>query len=368
MAGLARLTGAARPALTARTGAEPVPLSYAQRRLWFLNRMERDQGTYNVPVAVRLTGVLDRDALAEALADVARRHESLRTVFPEEGGEPYPVGLDSVPAIEVVEVAPPDLADAMAERVRHRFDLTAHAPVRVTLFASAPQEHVLLLVVQHIAADGWSLRPLLRDLGLAYTARRAGSAPEWPPQPVRYADYTLWQRELLGDAEDTTSLMARQIDYWRDHLADLPAELTLPADRPRPAVPTQSGGTVAVHWEPELHSRLLELARSAGCTLFMVLQAGFAALLTRMGAGTDIPFGTPVAGRSDSALDDMVGFFVNTLVLRTDTAGDPGFAELLRRVRDTDLEAFAHQDVPFERIVEVLRPERSLSQNPCSRS
>ncbi|MFE2451816.1 amino acid adenylation domain-containing protein [[Kitasatospora] papulosa] len=364
VAGLARLTGAARPALTARTGAEPVPLSYAQRRLWFLNRMERDQGTYNVSVAVRLTGVLDRDALAEALADVARRHESLRTIFPEEGGEPYPVCLDSVPAIEVVEVAPPDLADAVAERVRHRFDLTAHASVRVTLFASAPQEHVLLLVVQHIAADGWSLRPLLRDLGMAYTARRSGSAPDWPPQPVCYADYTLWQRELLGDAEDSTSLMTRQIDYWREHLAELPAELTLPADRPRPAVPTQSGGTVAVHWEPELHSRLLELARSAGCTLFMVLQAGFAALLTRMGAGTDIPFGTPVAGRSDSALDDMVGFFVNTLVLRTDTAGDPGFAELLRRVRDTDLEAFAHQDVPFERIVEVLRPERSLSQNP----
>ncbi|MFE1251023.1 amino acid adenylation domain-containing protein [Streptomyces sp. NPDC058766] len=364
VAGLARLTGAARPALTARTGEEPVPLSYAQRRLWFLNRMERGEGTYNVPVAVRLTGTLDRDALAEALADLARRHESLRTVFPEEGGEPHPVTLDTVPGVEAVEVAPPDLADAMAERVRHRFDLTGDAPVRVTLFTTAPQEHVLLLVVQHIAADGWSLRPLLRDLGLAYTARRAGSAPEWPPQPVRYADYTLWQRELLGDAEDADSRMARQMAYWQARLADLPTELTLPADRPRPAVAAQSGGTVAVHWEPELHRRLLDLARSAGCTLFMVLQAGFAALLTRMGAGTDIPLGTPVAGRSDSALDDLVGFFVNTLVLRTDTAGDPGFAELLRRVRDTDLDAFAHQDVPFERIVEVLRPERSLSQNP----
>ncbi|MFE3531410.1 amino acid adenylation domain-containing protein, partial [Streptomyces sp. NPDC059144] len=364
VAGLARLTGAARPALTVRTGEEPVPLSYAQRRLWFLNRMERDAGTYNVPVAVRLTGPLDRDALAEALADLAQRHESLRTVFPEEGGEPHPVTLDAVPGIEVVEVAPPDLADAMAERVRHRFDLTGDAPVRVTLFATAPQEHVLLLVVQHIAADGWSLRPLLGDLGLAYTARRAGSAPDWPPQPVRYADYTLWQRELLGDAEDADSPMARQMTYWQARLADLPAELTLPADRPRPAVAAQSGGTVAVHWEPELHRGLLELARSAGSTLFMVVQAGFAALLTRMGAGTDIPLGTPVAGRSDSALDDLVGFFVNTLVLRTDTAGDPGFTELLRRVRDTDLEAFAHQDVPFERIVEVLRPERSLSQNP----
>ncbi|WP_282794570.1 non-ribosomal peptide synthetase [Streptomyces sp. CC224B] len=363
-AGLARLTGAARPALTARAGAEPVPLSSAQRRLWFLNRMERGEGTYNVPVAVRLTGTVDRDALAQALADVAERHESLRTVFPEEGGEPRPVVLDAVPGIEVVEVAPPGLADAVAERVRHRFDLTEDAPLRTTLFRLGPEEQVLLLVVQHIAADGWSLRPLLRDLGLAYSARREGTAPAWPPQPVRYADHTLWQRELLGDAEDPASLLSRQRDYWRAQLADLPAELTLPVDRPRPAVAAHSGGTVAVHWGPELHTGLLGLARSAGCTLFMVVQAGFAALLTRMGAGTDIPFGTPVAGRSDSALDDVVGFFVNTLVLRTDTAGDPAFAELLRRVRETDLEAFAHQDVPFERLVEDVRPERSLSRNP----
>ncbi|MFK0294348.1 amino acid adenylation domain-containing protein [Streptomyces sp. NPDC090442] len=364
VAGLARLTGTARPALTARAGAEPVPLSFAQRRLWFLNRMERGEGTYNVPVAVRLTGTVDGDALARALADVAQRHESLRTVFPEDGGEPHPVVLDSVPGIEVVEVAPNDLADAVAERVRHRFDLTEDAPLRATLFQLGPERQVLLLVIQHIAADGWSLRPLLGDLGMAYTARCAGTAPDWPPQPVRYADYTLWQRELLGDAEDPASLMSRQLDYWRKQLADLPAELTLPVDRPRPAVAAQSGGIVAVDWGPELHGRLLELARSAGCTLFMVVQAGFAALLTRMGAGTDIPFGTPVAGRSDSALDELVGFFVNTLVLRTDTAGDPGFAELLRRVRDTDLEAFAHQDLPFDSLVEDLQPERSLSRNP----
>ncbi|GAA3768024.1 amino acid adenylation domain-containing protein [Streptomyces phyllanthi] len=364
VAGLARLTGAARPALTARAGAEPVPLSFAQRRLWFLNRMERGEGTYNVPVAVRLTGPVDQDALAQAFADVAERHESLRTIFPEDGGEPHPVILDAVPGIEVVEVAPPDLAGAMAERVRHRFDLTEDAPVRATLFLLGHERQVLLMVIQHIAADGWSLCPLLRDLGLAYTARCAGNAPDWPPQPVRYADYTLWQRELLGSPEDPASLMSRQLDYWRTQLADLPSELTLPVDRPRPAVAVQSGGIVAVHWEPELHSRLLELARSADCTLFMVVQAAFAALLTRMGAGTDIPFGTPVAGRPDSALDDLVGFFVNTLVLRTDTAGDPGFAELLRRVRHTDLEAFAHQDVPFERLVEDVRPERSLSQNP----
>ncbi|GAA3169214.1 MULTISPECIES: amino acid adenylation domain-containing protein [Streptomyces] len=364
VAGLARLTGAARPALTARAGAEPVPLSFAQRRLWFLNRMESGTGTYNVPVAVRLTGTVDRDALARALADVAERHESLRTVFPEDGGEPHPVVLDTVPGIEVVEVTPSGLDAAMAERARHRFDLSEDAPLRATLFRLGPEEQVLLLVIQHIAADGWSLRPLLRDLGLAYTARCEGSAPDWPAQPVRYADYTLWQRELLGSAEDPTSLMSRQLEYWRTRLAGLPPELTLPVDRPRPAVAAQSGGIVAVDWDPELHGRLLALARSAGCTPFMVVQAGFAALLTRMGAGTDIPFGTPVAGRSDSALDDLVGFFVNTLVLRTDTAGDPGFAELLRRVRDTDLEAFAHQDVPFESLVEDLQPERSLSRNP----
>ncbi|MEU6681014.1 amino acid adenylation domain-containing protein [Streptomyces sp. NPDC046925] len=364
VAGLARLTGTARPALTARAGAEDAPLSYAQQRLWFLNRMERGAGTYNIPVAVRLTGTVDPDALAAAFADVADRHESLRTVFPETGGEPHPVVLDAVPGIEVVDIAPPDLADAMARRVGHRFDLTADAPVKATLFQLAPEQQVLLLVIQHIAADGWSLRPLLHDLALAYTARCAGSTPDWHQQPVRYADYTLWQRDLLGAADEPDSLMSRQLDYWRHQLDRLPTELALPADRPRPALATQSGGIVAVQWEPELHRKLLELARAADCTLFMVVQAGLAALLTRMGAGSDIPLGTPVAGRSDSALDDLVGFFVNTLVLRTDTAGDPGFAELLRRVRATDLDAFAHQDVPFERVVEDVRPERSLSQNP----
>ncbi|GGV68742.1 hypothetical protein GCM10010277_78250 [Streptomyces longisporoflavus] len=365
VAGLARLTGTARPALTARgAGAGDAPLSYAQQRLWFLNRMERGGGTYNVPVAVRLAGTVDRDALAAAYADVAERHESLRTVFPEAGGEPRPVVLDAVPGIECVEVASADLADAMALRVGHRFDLTVDAPVKATLFQLGQEQQVLLLVVQHIAADGWSLRPLLHDLALAYSARCAGSAPDWQQQPVRYADYTLWQRELLGEADEQDSLMRRQLAYWRQQLDALPAELALPADRPRPAVAAQSGGIVTVQWEPELHRRLLELARAADCTLFMVVQAGLAALLTRMGAGSDIPLGTPVAGRSDSALDELVGFFVNTLVLRTDTAGDPGFTELLRRVRATDLDAFAHQDVPFERVVEDVRPERSLSQNP----
>ncbi|MGW6056039.1 amino acid adenylation domain-containing protein [Streptomyces sp. NPDC055189] len=372
VAGLARLTGTARPALTARAGAaDDAPLSYAQQRLWFLNRMERGAGTYNIPVAVRLTGALDRDALAAAFADVADRHESLRTVFPEAGGEeaggePHPVVLDTVavPGIEIVDVTPPDLADAMARRAGHRFDLTTDAPVKATLFQLAPEQQVLLLVIQHIAADGWSLRPLLHDLALAYTARCAGTAPDWPQQPVRYADYTLWQRDLLGEADEPCSLMGHQLDYWQAQLTELPTELALPADRPRPALAAQSGGIVEVQWEPELHRKLLELARAADCTLFMVVQAGLAALLTRMGAGSDIPLGTPVAGRSDSALDDLVGFFVNTLVLRTDTAGDPGFAELLRRVRATDLDAFAHQDVPFERVVEAVRPERSLSQNP----
>ncbi|OXM53000.1 amino acid adenylation domain-containing protein [Amycolatopsis alba] len=367
VAGLARRTGTAgvaRPVLRARGRTDEVPLSFAQRRLWFLNRMERGEGTYNVPVAVRLTGTVDRAALDRALADVAERHESLRTIFPESGGAPRPVILGSVPGIEVVEVTPSDLSEAMAERVRHRFDLTEDAPVRATLFQLEQDRQVLLLVIQHIAADGWSLKPLLDDLGQAYSARCSGSAPEWPPQPVRYADYTLWQRELLGDAGDPDSLLTRQLGYWRTRLAGLPSELTLPTDRPRPAVAGHAGEIVEIRWEPELHGRLLDLARSTGCTLFMVVQAGFAALLTRMGAGTDIPFGTPVAGRQDSALDDLVGFFVNTLVLRTDTSDDPGFAELLRRVRDTDLEAFAQQDLPFERLVEEVQPERSLSRHP----
>ncbi|MGW1655494.1 amino acid adenylation domain-containing protein, partial [Streptomyces atratus] len=365
----ARLDGSVteRPALTARPRPERIPLSFAQQRLWFLHRMDGPSATYNMPLALRLDGELDRAALHAALADVIARHESLRTVLREADGVPYQLVLsadEARPELPVIELDDVQLSGRLAEGAGRGFDLAAEPPIRAELYAFASDRHVLLLVVHHIAADGWSMGPLSRDLATAYASRCRGEEPQWSPLPVQYADYTRWQRDLLGDAADPDSLFARQLAYWSEELTGLPQRLALPADRPRPAVASQLGGRLAVRLDAELHQALRDLATSRGASMFMVLQAGLAALLTRLGAGTDIPIGSPIAGRTDQALDDLVGFMVNTLVLRTDTSGDPGFAELLGQVRQKALSAYAHQDVPFEYLVEVVNPARSLSHHP----
>ncbi|MFF1423217.1 condensation domain-containing protein, partial [Streptomyces sp. NPDC058280] len=369
-----RLTGAgeARPALVAGVRPERVALSSAQYRLWFLNRFEEGGATYNIPFVLRLSGVVDRDALWAALGDVVARHESLRTVFPE-GNDGIPFQQVIEPhlvegrwdVVELGEVGEGRLEEVLAESARYAFDLVSEVPFRARLFVLGPDEYVLMLLVHHIAADGWSSAPLARDLSGAYSARLEGGAgPAWAELPVQYADYTLWQQELLGDADDPESVFSGQLAFWREALEGIPEQLELPLDRPRPAQASHRGEGVEFRIDADLHRGMTELARNSGVSVFMVMQAAVAALLTRLGAGVDVPIGTPVAGRMDDALDDLVGFFVNTLVLRTDTSGDPSFQELLGRVRETDLEAYAHQDLPFESLVEAINPARSLARHP----
>ncbi|MFY1638253.1 amino acid adenylation domain-containing protein [Solwaraspora sp. WMMB335] len=351
--------------LTAGALPERLPLSYAQRRLWFLDGVSGPAATYHVPLSFRFATPVDADTLRSACVDVADRHDVLRTVYRSEDGEPYQVVLDGHDmAVTVHRCDPAEVDDRLAAAALVPFDLTRQPPVRVTLFDLGAAGSVLLVLLHHIATDGQSVRPLVADLATAYAARSAGNAPDWTPLPVRYAHYALWQRAMLGDAGDPESVLARDTAYWRQALDGIPDELPLPFDRPRPAVTDHRGGAVPVRIDADLHRRLVALARAEGCTVFMVLQAALAATLTRLGAGTDVPIGSPVAGRPDEALDDLVGFFVNTLVLRTDTGGDPTFRELLGRVRAAALDALAHQDIPFDLLLEVLNPPRSLARHP----
>ncbi|MBZ6258699.1 amino acid adenylation domain-containing protein [Streptomyces olivaceus] len=373
-AGLARhLDGAARgrPSLQARADRPAeLPLSFAQRRLWFLNRMRPEDASYNLPMAVSLCGRLDVAALHGALGDVVARHESLRTVFREaadRSGTPVQRVLSpgaARPALTVTPSTPDQVAGLLREAARTGFDLGGDLPLRAELLRTGAEKHVLLLTAHHIAADGWSMGPLAQDLAAAYAARVAGRAPDWTPPPVQYADYALWQRDLLGGHDDPDSVYARQLAYWRGALADAPTETALPADRPRPDAGSGLGGSVPLPLSGSDGSRLAELARREGASTFMALHAVLAALLDRYGAGDDVVVGSPVAGRTDEALAGLVGFFVNTLALRVRTDGDPDFRALLERARETDLAAYAHQDLPFESLVEHLAPPRSPARHP----
>lgn len=344
-----------------------IPLSHAQRRLWLHHQMVGSDPTYNVPLVLRLAGRLDPEALEEAVADVVARHESLRTVFPDVAGVPEQhvrEGAAGRPVLHRRIVASGDLPAVLREETRHVFELATDLPIRATLLRAGPEEHVLLILIHHIATDDWSSTPLTRQLSEAYTARLSGAAPVWEPLPVQYVDYTLWQWEVLGDENDPNSELAAHLAYWTEELAGAPEVLALPADRSRPPVASGRGGRVPFAWGEETQARLAALTRETGTTVFMALQAAVAALLTRLGAGTDIPVGAAFSGRTEEALDDLIGFFTNTLVLRTDTSGTPSMRELLLRTRETNLSAHAHQDCPFDRLVDALHPARSLSHHP----
>ncbi len=365
-------SGRPRPPLRRCAPDGPLPLAPAQARLWFLYRLEGPAPTYNIPMALRFGGRLDVDALQAALADLVGRHETLRTVFPDRHGPDHD-GIacqvvlrtaDATPSLAALNATEENFEDILESLGEYGFDLAVEPPIRAALVRLDNGDDVLSLVVHHIASDEASDEPLWHDLAAAYKARRAGRAPDWEPLPVTYRDYTVWQRDLLGDPADPTSVAAEQAAFWRSTLAGAPEELRLPADRPRPAQPTMAGGAVPFTVPADIADRIAELSRTLGATPFMVAHAAVAGLLSRLGAGDDIPLGVPVAGRVDDALEGLVGFFVNTLVLRTDVSGDPTLRQLLTRVRDADLAALANQDLPFEMVVDAVAPTRSAARHP----
>ncbi|MFZ1176483.1 MAG: condensation domain-containing protein, partial [Mycobacterium sp.] len=339
-------------------------------RLWFLNRFEGGIATYNIPTAFRITGALDVEALGATLDDVIARHEALRTIFPEIDGVPY---QRVVPAQSgmwrrrdavVVSLPEQDVAGELAALAGYRFDLSAEIPIRAQIYWVGPEQHVVGIVVHHIAFDGWSLAPMVRDVAEAYQARRQGQDPQWAPLAVQYVDYTLWQHEWLGAESDPDSVISGQLQYWRHELADLPEVASLPADRPRPPVPSYRGDAVDVRIDPQVWAGVKALAAAHNATASMVLQAVMAVLLHRAGAGEDVAMGTPIAGRLDAALDDLVGFFVNTWILRVGVKSAHRFSDVLAHVRQKALDAYSNQDVPFELLVEQLNPVRSTAHHP----
>src|SRR5690606_1401492 len=369
LAAAAEIAGdrADRPVLAPQPRPDRVPVSLAQPRMRFPNQVDPDSAAYNIPVAVRLTGTLDVAALRTAVTDVVSRHETLRTVYPSHDGRPYQLVLpvaQAVPDLTPIPVAAEDLRARITEVIAAGFEVTTEIPMRAALFHPAAEEYVLVFVVHHISSDGWSMGPLTRDVMTAYAARSAGAVPEWAPLPVQYADYSIWQREVLGSEDDPESLVSEQARYWRRALAGLPDELNLPGDRPRPSVQTFAGGTVPCRIDSRLHHGVTRLAAEHNSTVFMVVHAALALLLARLSGTDDVAVGTPIAGRGEAELDDVVGMFVNTLVLRSEVDGGRGFADLIAHARERDLRAFAHRDIPFEQLVEAVNPARAQNRHP----
>ncbi|OLT34832.1 hypothetical protein BJF84_16075 [Rhodococcus sp. CUA-806] len=349
VAGLAALLGASvgegsTGKLSARPRPAVVPLSFAQQRMWVLNRIDPTSTSYNVSLALRLSGQLDTDALAEAITDVLARHETLRTRYPEVGG----TGSQQVMSVTDVEwdttpvpVRDRDVAEQVRTLLGTSFDVSTSVPVLVRILARSADEHILVLVVHHIAIDGFSLGPLTRDLMTAYAARSMGQEPGWAPLDVQYADFVLWQRDVLGESSDPASIMSAQESFWQRTLAEIRPQTGIATDRPRAASASGLGRTHEFTVDGAVVQALHETAREHNSTLFMALHTALAIVLSKLSGDEDIVVGTPVAGRGEAALDDIVGMFVNTLVLRTPVSQDVSASDVLQIARRVDLEAFA---------------------------
>jgi amino acid adenylation domain-containing protein len=344
-----------------------LPLSFAQERLWFIDQFEPGRATYNVPTALRAVGTLDVGLLAAALSEVVRRHESLRTTFAVVSGQAVQViaPARAVP-LPVVDLSglPAEVGGRLAERLLaagawRPFDLATGPLLRALALRLGPAEHALLLTMHHIVSDGWSMEILIREIATLYRAFFEGRPSPLPPLPVQYADFAVWQRRWL-----TGEVLAAQLAYWRERLAGAPPVLDLPLDHPRPAVHTWNGERLGRPLPPALGESLREVARRGQATLFMALLAVWDALLLRWTGQSDLSVGTPIAGRTHREVEGLIGFFVNTLVLRTRLAGRPGYGDILKQAREAALGAYAHQDVPLEKLVEELAVERSLEHTP----
>ena len=347
------------PALVPVPRDGDLPLSFAQERLWFLAQLAPDNPFYNVPTALRLEGTLDRDALAAALAEIVRRHESLRSLFPARGGRPVNEIHPAPFLLEQLELEEDRLSDWIRDCSLRTFDLATQLPMRGWLARLRGQSHVLLVVMHHIVSDGWSMGVFTRELEALYRAFSQSQPSPLAPLALQYADFASWQRGWMSG-----EVLRKQMDYWRQQLRGIAPLLRLPYDRPRPPVQSFRGGIFYQAFSPELSRQLQAFCSAHGVTLYMVLQAAFAVLMSRYSGQQDLVIGSPVANRNRREVEDLIGFFVNTLVLRTDLSGDPNFLGLLEQTRRRALEAFAHQDLPFEKLVEELNPERNLDRQP----
>ncbi|OKH59454.1 hypothetical protein NIES2130_09045 [Scytonema sp. HK-05] len=346
---------------------EELPLSYAQQRLWFLDQLEPNSAFYNIPIALRLVGNLNQAALEQSLQEIIHRHEALRTNFITVDGQPTQIIHTetnwTVSVLEWQHLSPAEQEIATQQLAQEQallpFDLANEALIRATLVVLSQTEHILLVCMHHIVSDGWSMGVFIQELAALYKAYSQGEPSPLAPLPIQYADFALWQREWLqGDVLQT------QLSYWQQQLKDAPALLSLPTDRPRPAVQTFAGATQEFKLSVELTNRLTKLSQERGCTLFMTLLAAYHTLLYRYTGVADILVGTPIANRDHSEIEGLIGFFVNTLVMRADLSGNPSFSQLLSHVREIALGAYVHQELPFEMLVETLHPERNLSHTP----